>query len=145
MKCPRDGAELVVESSRGIEIDRCNTCEGHWLDYHELDQLEDEVFSDDDSKGTVVYSPHESELECPICGDRLTSFFYRAGRIHLDKCHKDHGFWLDRGEDKEILDFMRQRSKNLSRSASAEVAWQRSKGPQSRGLLGKVKRFFTGR
>jgi len=41
MKCPRCHADLVPEQEyHGIEVDRCPSCDGRWLDHDELDQLE---------------------------------------------------------------------------------------------------------
>ena len=150
MNCPRDGAELRIESNRRIEIDLCPTCEGHWLDFHERAELEDKVFGKDKRKGTVEYSRRPSDLKCPKCDETLTAFFYRAGRIELDSCPNDHGFWLDKGEDKEVLDFMKDRDKAVTRSATAEANWQRAKDAKgakgsSGGVFSKIKRFFTGR
>lgn len=39
MKCPSDGAVLVIADRQGIEIDFCPTCRGVWLDRGELDKL----------------------------------------------------------------------------------------------------------
>ncbi len=39
MKCPIDGAELVMSERQGIEIDYCPTCRGVWLDRGELDKI----------------------------------------------------------------------------------------------------------
>ncbi|RYG58677.1 MAG: hypothetical protein EON60_12585, partial [Alphaproteobacteria bacterium] len=39
MKCPLDGAELVMSERQGIEIDYCPTCRGVWLDRGELDKI----------------------------------------------------------------------------------------------------------
>lgn len=39
MKCPTDGAVLVIADRQGIEIDFCPTCRGVWLDRGELDKL----------------------------------------------------------------------------------------------------------
>ena len=40
MKCPRCSSELKLVRYKDIEVDRCPTCEGLWLDHAELDQLE---------------------------------------------------------------------------------------------------------
>jgi Zn-finger nucleic acid-binding protein len=47
MECPKCGSELRKTSYRGIEVDRCSSCDGMWLDLHELDQLEDKAFDRD--------------------------------------------------------------------------------------------------
>ena len=39
MKCPVDGAALVMTERTGIEIDYCPTCRGVWLDRGELDKI----------------------------------------------------------------------------------------------------------
>jgi Zn-finger nucleic acid-binding protein len=39
MKCPIDGATLVMSNRNGIEIDYCPECRGVWLDRGELDKV----------------------------------------------------------------------------------------------------------
>ncbi len=39
MKCPIDGAELVMADRSGVEIDYCPSCRGVWLDRGELDKI----------------------------------------------------------------------------------------------------------
>ncbi|SLN67053.1 hypothetical protein ROA7450_03561 [Roseovarius albus] len=39
MKCPIDGAELVMADRAGVEIDYCPQCRGVWLDRGELDKI----------------------------------------------------------------------------------------------------------
>lgn len=39
MKCPIDQTTLQVTDRQGIEIDRCPTCRGVWLDRGELDKI----------------------------------------------------------------------------------------------------------
>jgi Zn-finger nucleic acid-binding protein len=41
MKCPVDGAELVMTDRSGVEIDYCPQCRGVWLDRGELDKIID--------------------------------------------------------------------------------------------------------
>ena len=51
MLCPRDETELKIEHTHKIEVDHCPTCNGRWLDHHELDLLEAELHV------TVVRAP----------------------------------------------------------------------------------------
>lgn len=44
MKCPIDGAELVITDRSGVEIDYCPQCRGVWLDRGELDKIIDRAF-----------------------------------------------------------------------------------------------------
>ena len=39
MKCPKCGADLVIEEYHGVEIDRCTECQGMWLDTGEVETL----------------------------------------------------------------------------------------------------------
>lgn len=39
MKCPIDGAELVMTERSEVEIDHCPRCRGIWLDRGELDKI----------------------------------------------------------------------------------------------------------
>jgi Zn-finger nucleic acid-binding protein len=39
MKCPVDGAQLVMTERSGVEIDYCPECRGVWLDRGELDKI----------------------------------------------------------------------------------------------------------
>jgi Zn-finger nucleic acid-binding protein len=39
MKCPIDGADLVMADRQGVEIDYCPSCRGVWLDRGELDKI----------------------------------------------------------------------------------------------------------
>jgi len=39
MKCPIDGAQLVMTDRSGVEIDYCPECRGVWLDRGELDKI----------------------------------------------------------------------------------------------------------
>jgi Zn-finger nucleic acid-binding protein len=146
MHCPRCNVELEVEQYKEIEIDRCPNCQGMWLDYTELDQLEDIAFDVDELKGTMVYSPRTGELLCPRCKQPMKAFEYRAYYdLELDFCPGEHGFWLDAGEEKRVLELMRQTEKDLKRKATAEAEWAnflRKAG--SKSFFDKVKGLFRG-
>ena len=126
MQCPRCHADLVAEREyHGIEVDRCPSCNGRWLDYDELDQLEATVPSTDaERRATIRYGEHRSELNCPVCGKAMTSFNYRAYNLELEACEDDHGFWLDAGEEGRVREIIEERVRGLARSAGAEAAWK---------------------
>jgi Zn-finger nucleic acid-binding protein len=143
MNCPRCKAELRVEDYKGIEVDRCPQCQGMWLDYGELDQLEDQVLDEDEVKGTLVYGSVRGELPCPKCGAPMTSFRYRANNLELDLCEKGHGTWLDAEEEKKVLELMEQRIKDLNRKVKAEAEWGSFlENLRSPSFMGKVKKLF---
>ena len=143
MKCPRCSAELSIEKHKGIEVDRCPRCEGMWLDYGELDQLEDTVLDDDQIKGAMMFSSEGSELSCPRCESPMKWFRYRHYNMELDFCEQEHGFWLDKDEEKRVVEIMGQRIKDLKRSAGAEVQWDKFlSGLKSKSFMNKVKDLF---
>ena len=83
LQCPRDGAELIVEHLHGIEVDHCGTCNGRWLDRHELDDLEATKADEGVRRGTIRYSERDSDLGCPVCGEQMAAFNYRAYDLEL--------------------------------------------------------------
>ena len=131
MNCPRCNAELKTAKYKGIEIDKCVSCNGMWLDYWDLDQLEDTALNIDEIKGTMVFSSEPSKLPCPKCEGPMRMFRYRAYSLELDFCEGEHGFWLDKGEEKRVLALIAQRIKDLKRSDAAEREWA--------GFLRKLK------
>lgn len=146
MDCPRCHVALLVEHHAGIEVDHCPSCNGRWLDHHELDELEAKSAPDDARRGMIEYSRRESELNCPVCGKRMLAFNYRANPLELDTCEDEHGFWLDAGEEGRVRDLIEDRVRGLNRAASAEDAWRQFLG----GVGGSspwdsVKRIFRGR
>ena len=146
MQCPRCNVELEIEHYQSIEVDRCPTCNGRWLDHDELDHLEATVASEADRRATIVYSPRSSELACPKCGKPMTAFNYRAYNLELDTCEDEHGFWLDAGEEGRVRDIVEERVRGLARSASAEVAWgQFLAGMGRSSVWNRIKNIFRGR
>ena len=145
MNCPRCSAQLKVQTFKGIDVDRCPTCEGMWLYHGELDQLEDTVMDDDHAKGTMFFRAEGSDLQCPKCNAPMKWFRYRHYNLELDFCEAEHGFWLDKGEEKRVLEIMEQRIKDLKRSASAEVEWGKFlSNINSKSFMDKLKGLFKG-
>ena len=144
MQCPRCHAELAVEKEyHGIEVDRCPSCEGRWLDPDELDQLEATVPSTpEERRATVKYAERKSELACPRCGKQMTAFNYRAYNLELDACEDGHGWWLDAGEEARVREIVQERVRGLARAASAEAAWGHFLGGLrgGGGLFGRRRR-----
>lgn len=145
MNCPHGHGELIVEHHHGIEVDHCHECNGRWLDAHELGELEATVASDpNDRRGMIEYAKRKSELNCPVCGKRMTAFNYRANPLELDFCDDEHGYWLDNGETNALQDLVEQRVRDLYRAASAEESWGQFLGG-IRGIGSKFKGRGRGR
>ena len=126
MNCPKCKTELVKKYYKGmIEVESCPNCRGMWLDFKELDRLEDAAFDDDTHKGSLVHFQSQTEYPCPRCGVNLDEFQYRLNDLKLDTCtENDHGFWLDAGEDERVISIMRQRAEDVKRKLDAESEWK---------------------
>lgn len=121
MKCPNCGVDLVQKRRDGVEMEVCPSCQGMWLTRQELNALEDEVFDfGDDEKGSLMLDSNPSTRKCPQCGKPMRTFEYRFYELELGFCEDQHGFWLDAGEDKRVLELMRKEEKNLGRKVLAE-------------------------
>lgn len=143
LACPRDGTALVAERVQGIEVDRCPACRGLWLDAHELGELEATRTDDDTRRGMVDYARRDSDLRCPVCGKAMAAFNYRAHNLELDTCDDEHGYWLDAGEDREVLAVLQARARGLRRIPAAEAAWHNARrGGRGGGMMGRVRRFL---
>ena len=148
MQCPRDGVTLIEERMHGIEVDHCPACNGRWLDHHELDALEATRADEEERRGTIRYAERDSDLGCPVCGEPMAAFDYRAYDLELDTCRSEHGFWLDAGEEGRVRDIVDDRVRGLRRSQSAEAAWgsflDSLGGRGGGGAWDSVRRFFGG-
>jgi Zn-finger nucleic acid-binding protein len=145
MKCPVDGSALITTKKHGIEVEFCPKCEGMWLDYTELDALEDEEFAKDLDKGTMIFSSQNSLYKCPICVLQMKQFKYRLYDLVLDHCPDLHGFWLDGGEDKRVLDLMDRREKDIKRKLSTEHKWKGTfDSLRSRTFADQIKNLLGG-
>ena len=143
MICPSCKSPLTSKTYKGIEVDACFECEGMWLDFEELDQLEDTVFSSDDLKGTTIFATFPSKRACAKCGGPMKGFKYRYYDLELEVCEKQHGFWLDKGEEKRILELMKQEKDSLARKFDLEETWTKTlRGLKSKDFLSKLRDLF---
>ena len=128
MNCPKCTTELAKKYYKGmIEVDSCPNCRGMWLDFNELDKLEDVAFDDDSRKGSLIHHQAKTEFPCPHCGTAMDEFQYRLHDLKLDYCaENDHGFWLDAGEDERVIAAMNQRAQDIQRKNSAESDWRQT-------------------
>jgi len=106
MNCPVCKDSMIVLELEQVEIDYCTSCEGIWLDAGEIELLleteqERARFSNlliEDS------SVKEKSYRCPICSKKMEKVFVGEKRkILIDKCKKNHGLWLDKGELESVI------------------------------------------
>lgn len=135
MKCPKCESILVKKFYKGmLEVESCPNCRGMWLDFDELDRLEDVTFDRDEHKGSLLHREIETNYPCPHCEAKLTEFQYRLYSLKLDTCENGHGFWLDAGEDVRVMGIMAVRAAQIERKVDAESEW--------RGVLRNMHAFL---
>ena len=136
MNCPKCAMALTRKYYKGmIEVDYCPNCRGMWLDFNELDQLEDVAFDEDEYKGSLVHRECDVDCKCPVCGGHMHEFQYRLYDLKLDLCPENHGFWLDAGEDERVIEIMRTHHDRINRKKDAESEWK--------NFLKGLHSFFT--
>lgn len=122
MKCPKCNADLQKQTDRGVDVEACPQCQGMWLTPAELDQLENEAFSNEANKGSLYVTSYETAFKCPVCSAPLKEFDYRFYDLQLECCPA-HGFWLDKNEDDQILELMRGEEQRLEHKFGTENSW----------------------
>ncbi|UFU03014.1 zf-TFIIB domain-containing protein [Ruania suaedae] len=75
MKCPTDGATLVMSERSGVEIDYCPDCRGVWLDRGELDKIIDRAGPDPLGQTTPPPPPAARYEPAPVDEGRYGSPF----------------------------------------------------------------------
>ncbi|HEY6579230.1 MAG TPA: zf-TFIIB domain-containing protein [Rhizomicrobium sp.] len=144
MKCPNCHTDLVATKQSGVEVELCQTCKGMWLTRQELNQLEDEVFDfGDDEKGSLMLGSSADTRLCPECGKPMNRFEYRSYDLEMDFCGEGHGFWLEAGEDKRVLELMKKEEAGLERKALAEDKWaSHMKRLRSGSFIDRMRNMF---
>ena len=107
MNCPVCKYPLIVLELEQIEIDYCTSCGGIWLDAGELELL---LETEQERKRLLNLliedrSVKEKSYPCPICSRKMKKLFVgEEKKILIDKCKKNHGLWLDKGELKSVIE-----------------------------------------
>lgn len=140
MFCPNNHGKLEKLLFHNTQVDCCPDCMGIWFDKNELSYAKDEKdnqlnWLDFDiwrDKGKFHLS--KSDRHCPFCRTGLTEVNYDDSNVKIDFCKHCQGIWLDRGEFKQIMVYLRKKSdyeilhhytKNLVREL-----WEVFSGPQ---------------
>ena len=142
LTCPLDNTALEDSKTSGEESSQCPKCAGVWLTTAAIESLEDNAASDDMVKGQRQYGKHEVDHGCPHCGAAMVRFRYRGYNLEIEACPSNTGFWLDKREDREIRDIMKQRNSNLGRAASAEKSWHKARRGEKLGIFKRVKQLL---
>ena len=125
-----------------MEVAACPNCKGMWLTPAELDQLENEAFSNEADKGSLYVTSYDTQFKCPVCSAALKEFDYRFFDLQVECC-PEHGYWLDKDEDEKILEIMRGEEARIERKFGTEDSWARyAHHLRSPSFFAKVKELF---
>lgn len=144
MKCPGCNVVLALSKRDNVDMEVCPSCNGMWLTRQELQQLEDNAFDlGDDKKGTLVFDSAVDALHCPECDKPMNRFEYRFYDLEMDFCGEGHGFWLEAGEDKRVLELMKKEETDLERKVMAETRWSsKLQDMRSGSFLDRLRGLF---
>lgn len=107
MNCPVCKTPMIVFELDEVETDYCTECKGIWLDAGELEILLEDA---EETKRLLASftsaKTNESLRPCPICRKSMQKALIGHGdkAVLIDRCHKAHGLWFDRGELVEVLE-----------------------------------------
>lgn len=132
--CPRcnkplQSIDLNLEGK--FIIERCSDCLGLFFDPNELETLLDKsvskVFQVDFRQLENINKLRRSQdypvtyIKCPICRKLMQrlNFGTQSGVI-VDKC-KEHGIWLDGGELRQLMDWIKAGGQILQQQSQLEI------------------------
>jgi len=116
MNCPNDNEELEKVLFHNVEVDYCPVCLGIWFDKDELRLAKDnkdkqlnwvdvDLWRDKGRFQVLCGDKH-----CPACRAGLQEIRYDNSKTRVDFCKMCEGVWLDRGEFKQIINYLKNKS-----------------------------------
>lgn len=140
MECPRDNENLEKVLFHTAEVDYCPKCLGIWFDKDELRLAKNDKDKDlnwldfDIWRDKTKFNVLHIDKFCPVCRVGLVEINYDEAKTKIDFCKKCKGIWLDRGEFKQIINYLKNKSDyqilhNYSKSLVSEL-WEVFSGPE---------------
>jgi Zn-finger nucleic acid-binding protein len=151
MLCPHCRKKLDKAIFHNTGVDYCPQCLGIFFDEDELRQAKDERDRDlrwldvDLWQERTKFKISHGQHLCPRCRLPMYEVYYGRSHVVVDVCNLCRGIWLDRGEFKKIIDYLKGRAgyelateyvKNLSREF-----WEIFTGPET--LREEVEDFLV--
>jgi len=151
MNCPNDNENLEKVLFHNVEADYCPRCLGLWFDKDELRLVKDDKDKNlnwldvdlwrDKSKFEIL----RSLKQCPVCRAGLVGVAYDESKTKVDFCKMCQGIWLDRGEFKQIINYLKNKSDyeilhNYSQNLILEL-WEVFSGPET--FRSELEDFLT--
>ena len=140
MECPNDKEKLESILFHEVEVDYCPKCLGIWFDKDELRLAKDDKDKNlnwvdvdlwrDKSKFKVL----RISKYCPVDRAGLVEVQYDESKTKVDFCKMCQGIWLDRGEFKQIINYLKNKSDyevlhNYTKNLVVQL-WEVFNGPE---------------
>ncbi|MBL7142070.1 MAG: zf-TFIIB domain-containing protein [Candidatus Pacebacteria bacterium] len=116
MNCPNCKQETLEKITfNKNQIERCSQCKGIWFNQDELRKAKDEEdqflkwLDIDLWKDSEKFQPSHSSKICPTCKVNLYEVHYGGSDVRVDFCNKCKGIWLDDGEFKKIIAYLKNK------------------------------------
>ncbi len=129
MKCPKCKKESLEEIKiSDVKIERCTNCSGFWFGKNELRLAKDKELPEarwmdveikDQSVNWLQFELWKDKIKfkvkrgikfCPIDDSPLYEVNYGDSSIKIDVCGICSGIWLDKGEFRKIIDYVKNKS-----------------------------------
>lgn len=116
MNCPNDNEYLEKILFHDVEVDYCPKCLGIWFDKDELRLAKDEKdktlnwLDVDLWRDKMKFNAVRISKFCPVCRVGLVEISYDKSKTKVDFCKRCNGVWLDRGEFKQIINYLKNKS-----------------------------------
>ncbi len=151
MNCPNDNEQLERALFHNVEVDYCPRCLGIWFDNDELRLAKDDKDKQinwldvDLWRDKSKFEISRSNKHCPVCRTLLCEVAYDGSKTKVDFCKMCQGVWLDRGEFKQIIVYLKKKAdyeilhcytKNI-----IQELWEVFSGPEK--FREELSDFFT--
>ena len=151
MLCPRCKKTLDRAIFYNVEVNYCPICLGLWFEEEELRWAKDikdrslRWLDIDLWKDKEKFKISSGQKLCPACRLPLYEVGYGDSEVKVDVCNLCHGIWLDRGEFKQIIQYLKEKGEfevlyNFSKNL-AEEFWEIFTGPED--LKDEILDFLT--
>jgi Zn-finger nucleic acid-binding protein len=119
----------------------CPRCLGIWFDKDELRLAKDDKDEQlnwldiDLWRDKGIFEVFHSHKHCPVCRVGLREVKYDNSKTKVDFCKMCQGVWLDRGEFKQIINYLKNKSDyeilhNYTKNIALEL-WEVFAGPET--------------
>jgi len=140
MICPQKHSSLQKALFHNVEVDYCPECLGVWFDRDELTYAKDDKDQElnwldfDIWRDKARFSLVRQEKRCPVCRIPFVEVHYDKSHFKIDFCKKCQGVWLDRGEFKKIIEYLKKKADyeilhRYTKNAAKQL-WEIFSGPQ---------------